>query len=225
MDDDNFKVIRKNLNILSALIMLLAFADAEINKINFLGIAIDLEGERVYLALFFLYGYFIWRYLTKLPLRSGFVTEFHQFLMNYPTGLRKEYNTEKHRSKVLNREVLLLEDFLGEEPKIIELNIHRDGKKPINQLVLGWKYRNKDGKTHDIHENLSVSWFYISRKFIYFCFKHDKFGDFIFPLIPVLVNIIFFLFNGDWQGGIQNYLFTEGGQPMLLEDEGHIISD
>lgn len=70
MDDKDFYQVRKNLNIISIVILILAFTNAEVDSLKVICIDLKLNGNKLYAALFILYAYFIWRFLTKLPLRS-----------------------------------------------------------------------------------------------------------------------------------------------------------
>lgn len=89
IDDKDFPLVRKNLNILSILILILAYTNAKLDSLNFLGIQIDLNAHKLYVAIFILYIYMIWRFLTKLPLRGGFWNGFEQFYMDGDEGVKK----------------------------------------------------------------------------------------------------------------------------------------
>ena len=222
MEDDNFKVVRKNLNILSVLIMLLAFADAEINKINFLGIALDLEGEKVYMGIFLIYIYFIWRYLTKVNVPGEFWNKYFDY---YRVKASKRFKKAKYFDKVNKIDGIQLEGFLEGELQIQKLSVTSQNRSFLN-LQLDWSYNTQDdSRIRTVSSKKKVTPFYPILLFIWFCLRYDKFGDFLFPLIPVLLNLGFFLFNEDWQGSIHNYFLIEDGQPKLFEDGRPMISE
>jgi hypothetical protein len=107
MDDHDFTLVRKNLNILSVLILILAFTNAQLHSINLLGIEMDLDAIKLYQALFIGYLYFIWRFLTKLPLSSGFWNDFEQYYFNSENGIKKQNTFNHYRDKIIGSNELL----------------------------------------------------------------------------------------------------------------------
>jgi hypothetical protein len=55
-----------------------------------------------------------------------------------------------------------------------------------------------------VDHDIKVSTLLFTRKLLVFCWRHDKFGDYIFPILPVLLNFSFFLFKREWQGSLWN---------------------
>ena len=126
MDDHDFKSVRKAFNIVSVLILILAYSNAEINEINFLGIDITLEGEKVYVGIFVLYLYFVWRFLTKLPWKGGFQNDFNQYVI----GLQQNSVKNKSKDKI---ESLSSNYFNG-------FNVTRVHNRSIRHLEFRWTF-------------------------------------------------------------------------------------
>lgn len=214
IDDKDFYVVRKNLNVISVLILVLAFTNAKVNNnLSILGVEIEIDGTKLYIALFILYSYFVWRYLTKLPLLGGFWNGFMQYYMSAGDGVIQEHNFDRYResffekSSELRNQLEYDSDIQPIDQKIIRLS----GKSYLNlRLAPTFQRREKDasGKTVLSNQNLNiyhdfkVSRFYFLRKFILFCTKREEFGDYLFPLLLVLINLCFFFFSKDWQGSI-----------------------
>lgn len=75
--DTSFISIRRNLNLVTILMIVLAFTDAEIKKLAFLGIHIELNQSKFYLILWVAVFYFLWRYfhfLDKKKLNQELIT-------------------------------------------------------------------------------------------------------------------------------------------------------
>ncbi|MFZ1806226.1 MAG: hypothetical protein WAU36_03335 [Cyclobacteriaceae bacterium] len=216
IDDSDFFVVRKNLNIISVLIMILAYSNAEIHNLNFLGIQVELEGDKLHIGLFTIYIYFIWRYLTKLPLMGIFWGGFISFYLESENGVKKEHNFKTHQN-----------DFFKESLKVKEIlesdrNAHLTGitvvrlpGNTLRNLRLSANFyrstpKNADGSTDmpnvTVNINIKISWIYFMRKLMIFSIKGDKFGDYVFPLVPVVANVLFFILKPEWQGSY-NRLF------------------
>lgn len=102
IDDKDFVIVRKNLNIFSVVILLLAFTTADVSILSLFGIKVEMNGQKVYIALFIGYIYFIWRYLTKLPLISGFWNDFTTYYMQSYGGNRTNKIFYKYRNKFIS---------------------------------------------------------------------------------------------------------------------------
>lgn len=213
--DDNFPSVRKNLNILSVLILVLAFSNAEINRINFLGIDLELDGEKLFISLYVLYLYFLWRYLTMMLFRTEFMNHFHNFMLSSPHGFKKEFAYEKRKNEY-QRE---FEDLQGIENdrfgSIVSISFTRNSFWKLSRLNMKIEYRKSATEEEKemgspgnkvVSKEVRVSYWYLLRKFLLFCIYKDKFGERVFPLIPVFVNLLFFLFKEDWQGGLLYWL-------------------
>lgn len=197
MDDKDFFAVRKNLNILSVLILVLAYANAEIHDLNFLGIQLELEGSKLYVGLFIIYLYFIWRYLTKMPLMSGFWNDFNQYYMDSEKGVKREHNFEKYQNMLLQNSEELRNNS---DAQIVDQKIIKFSSKILRKLRLSvtfYRSRREVDNEKINHDNFSavhdfhVSRIYVLRKLLVFSFKHDKFGDYVFPLIPIIINLLF----------------------------------
>lgn len=213
-DDHDFPVVRKNLNIISVLILVLAYTNAKLNKLSFLGIDIELDAHNLYIALFVLYLYFIWRFLTKLPLNSIFWTGFMQYYLESEGGVKAKHNYERYRPLAIEKSDRLK---IGEEAGYISLvttSIQRASAKHYLKLKVVFTFYDRNPANKQLHGNFSVehdihvSILFLLQKLMVFCFKHDKFGDYLFPLIPVLVNVCFFVFASEWQGSIWSLWFS-----------------
>jgi hypothetical protein len=210
MDDNDFYVVRKNLNILSVLILILAYTNAKIDSLNFLNIQIDLNGTKLYVAIFIGYLYFLWRFLTKLQLRSGFWNDFLQFYINSEEGVRSTHNEKRYRQELIDKSLRLKkaveenEDFF----RFVQLSIIRFKEWPLTKLRLSFTFTstgsgNGEQPNFNVDHDITFSRFFFLRKLVSFCLKGDKFGDYLFPIIPVLGNIAFFIFKSGWQGSLE----------------------
>jgi hypothetical protein len=210
IDDKDFVVVRKNLNIFSVVILLLAFTNANISILNLFGITVKMDGQKVYVALFVGYVYFIWRYLTKLPLMNGFWNDFLQFYLSSASGVKKQHTFERHREKIFAAKPEL-EKILkpNTQSRLIDIKVLRFPNKGIRELRLIADFYVMPENSQPNDSNLSAHCdIVVSRglflwKFIIFCFRNDKFGDYLFPIALVLVNLYFFLFHKEWQGSFR----------------------
>ncbi len=216
IDDKDFFVVRKNLNILSVLIMVLAFSNARIHDLNFLGIQVDLEGSKLYVALYILYLYMFWRFVTKMPFNSEFKSKFIQYYLDSTAGVKEDYSFARYKDKILNHDSTL-KYILDNDPnaRLVETKAIRLTNDPLRKVRLSITFykeipinnQNKsDHSNYTADFDFTVSRFYVLRKFISFCLKHDKFGDVVFPVFPVITNLTFLLFKSDWQGSLWNLL-------------------
>ncbi|MEP1094036.1 MAG: hypothetical protein ABJG78_02940 [Cyclobacteriaceae bacterium] len=210
MDDNDFKSVRKNLNIISVLILLLAFSNAEINKINILGISLELEGTKLFVGLYFIYAYFIWRFITKLPYRKEFLKDLHMYLYESLDGLSKYYTLER-----MQKEFEATSDDYRERSKNGTAHARKIGigheAGSLRKVTLSLDYSrtltkeeredHSTSQSNRISIEKKVSLQLVLRKTIWFCIKYDKFGDYIFPFIPILANTLFFFLSSKWQGG------------------------
>lgn len=204
-DDNDFRVVRKTLNALSVLISILAFTKAEINALNFLGIDIDLDGRKLYIALFIGYSYFIWRYCTKVPLVGGFWLAFLNFYFESGSGVKKQHTYERYRNWFVNspevKEVLAK----GREVQLVQMQAVRPSGRTMRNPRLSATYHTSTdtgGRNVTVNHDITVSWLFVTRKLLIFSFRHDKFGDYIFPILMVGLNVCFFFFRRGWQGSI-----------------------
>ena len=211
MEDHDFLVVRKNLNILSALILILAFSSAQISELDFLGIDLKLDGRKFYLSLYILYGYFIWRYLTKLPWTEGFVKGFSDFLTKKPDGLRREFNNAVGLNKVFSgTDSYKLLSLDADEKKSYELTLFIPNRlTAIVEFQLFYRSDEVFGNTNGdpIRTSYRMGRIYFTKKMIRYCLKYDEFGDFIFPLVPIFAFLLFFFLKSDWQGNFSSLLF------------------
>ena len=216
MEDNDFKSVRKSLNSISVLILLLSFSNAEINDINFLGIKLSLTGENVYSVLYAIYSYFTWRFLTKLPFHTQFIAGFDDYYLQSPNGVKKEYNYERLKNNFIQASQELSDRYKSNlRDGLISMSVAREKVSNRRKLQFKSTYqrfeseaRNKFGTNYVVTINQSVSRFYLWRKFFWYCLKYDKFGDHIFPLFLVAINILLVLFNLDWQGNIYQLFRT-----------------
>jgi hypothetical protein len=206
MDDHDFTLVRKNLNILSVLILILAFTNAQLHSINLLGIEMDLDAIKLYQALFIGYLYFIWRFLTKLPLRSGFWNDFEQHYITSEYGVKKQHTYERYKQQFIDS-LSQLKSTIKEgssDARFVQLNVVRQNNSLV-KLKLSAVYQiiiliGNRQQQHNIDIDIKVSRLYFLRKVLIFCFKYDKFGDYLFPLIPVITVVGCFIFKSEWQG-------------------------
>lgn len=209
IDDHDFPLVRKNLNIISVLILVLAYTNAKLNSLSFLGIQIDLDAHRLYVAVFILYLYFIWRFLTKIPLRSGFWNDFIQYYIESDEGVKKEHNF-KYYEKIFLAKNSRLKQALNttDVTRLIATRIHRFPGNHLTQLRIIVAFQTDqvfgDNQSNNIneHHDFEVSKLFLTKKLVIFCLKYDKFGDYVFPLIPIFINTGFFLLKTEWQGGL-----------------------
>lgn len=207
IDDHDFPVVRKNLNIISVLILVLAYTNAKLNKLSFLGIEIELDAHKLYIALFIIYAYFIWRFLTKLPLKSGFGADFTKFYMEASDGVLQQHNYDKYQARMIEGDKILRERFQKPGTSHIDTFVTRFPHNPMTKLRLIARFSTSDSlpngsNSFDSVCDFETSKLYIFKKMVRFCVKYDKFGDYLFPLLPVLVNVCFFVFASEWQGSI-----------------------
>lgn len=212
IDDSDFLVVRKNLNIISVLIMILAFANAEIHDLNLLGIQVELEGAKLYVGLFIIYMYFIWRYLTKLPLMSGYWNGFIQYYLVSNNGVLSDHGFDKHREAFLRNSTELTK-WHGKS-SLVDVKANRLGNNSLLNVRLSATFHiNKQDQylgpsptQFTAYLDITIPRSYFLRKLFIYSFKHDKFGDYLFPIIPIITNVLFFLLKPEWQGSY-NRLF------------------
>lgn len=208
MEDQDFQVVRKNLNILSVLIIVLAFTNAKINTLNFLGIDMQLDGAKFYKALFIGYLYFIWRYCTKLDLKAGFWNDFRKYYLNSAGGIIKKHNFNRYQEK-FKGENSEFKEIVERDSKwnLVSTNYNQSNGSSLTEYVMRIELRTVLSTTsHNkyFETNISVSLWYLIKRLIVFCLKHDKFGDYLFPFVPVILNLLFLLFKTEWQGSLRN---------------------
>lgn len=207
MEDHDFQVVRKNLNILSVLILILAFTNAQLHTINLLGIDMELDGNKLYQALFLGYIYLLWRFLTKLPLRGGFWNDFLQYYLDSEEGVKKHHHYERYKELLIEKSPRLKRAIEDQgELKPVQLRFVRFSEWPLTKLRLAASFQSRTDQSlnetpsfsidHDIHVPRIYQWY----RLIMFSVKYDKFGDYLFPLIPVLINFYFFTVKTEWQG-------------------------
>jgi hypothetical protein len=192
-DEKDFHTIRKNLNVLSVTIMIMAIANVEVEVLNLLGIEVKLDGEGLY---------------TK-----GFWHEFITFYTDSPSGVRKQHTYERHRDAFLahNPELAILESDAN--TRLIDMKVHRIFQS-IRKLRLSAifyvtvSHANAGPMDNNLVANLDivVTRIFILRKLLLFSLLHDKFGDYLFPLTLVLLNVVFFVLKTDWQGNLFSLL-------------------
>lgn len=209
-DDSDFRVVRKTMNAFSVLIAILAFTNAEISSLNFLGIAMALNGAKFYIALFIGYSYFIWRYFTKVPFADGFWQSFLDFYFTSGSGVKKQHSYERYRDCFLHGEAELRRALENHEPgHLIEMQVVRPAGRSIRNPRLSALYYlpgEDGGKNVTANHDIKVSWWFVIGKLLIFSLRYDKFGDYIFPILLVVLNACFFLLLGDWQGSIRSLL-------------------
>ena len=214
IDDHDFPLVRKNLNIISVLILVLAYTNAKLNKLSFLGIDIELNAHKLYIALFVLYVYFIWRFLTKLPLNSIFWTGFMQYYLESERGVKAKHNYDRYKPLTIEKSERLKNGEEGGYINLVATSILRKSAKHYLSLKIAFTFYDRNPANKQLHGNFTVEndirigLFFFLQRLLVFCFKHDKFGDYLFPLIPVLVNLCFFVFANDWQGSITSLWFS-----------------
>ncbi len=212
IDDNDFPIVRKNLNILSVIILILAFTNAKVDTSSFLGVNVELDGSKLYVALYVAYAYFIWRFCTKLPLLSGFWNDFLQFYTQRHGGKNMKRSFIKYRDRFFANspelERLLRTD---RDARLLQVTTIRFEGRGIRSIRLVANFQsskaapNTDNNFYATHD-LTVSVSFFLRNFILFCVKYDKFGDYLFPFVPIGVNTIFFFAKGDWQGSFHKLI-------------------
>lgn len=213
IDDKDFFVVRKNLNILSVLILVLAFSNATIHDLNFLGIQVDLEGSKLYIALYIMYAYFFWRFLTKMPFNSEFKTKFDNYYLSSEDGLKKYHSFEKYKTEIIE-ENPKLKEILDADPeaRVASQDIRRFKANAYTNLTLAMSFQSSFGNennrllTHLFSYQIRASRIFLIRTLIRYCVKYDTFGDYVFPIIPVVLNLYFIFAKGEWQGSFWNLI-------------------
>lgn len=208
-DDNDFRVVRKTLNALSVLISFLAFTEAEINALNFLGIDIGLDGKKFYSALFIAYCYFIWRYCTKVPLAGGFWQAFLSFYFDSDSGIKKQHTYERYRDSFENSPEVKKVLVKGREVQLVQMQAVRPSGRSMRNPRLSATYHTSTdtgGTNVTANHDIAVNWWFVTMKLLIFSFRHDKFGDYIFPILLVGLNVYFFFFSMGWQGSIWSLL-------------------
>ena len=210
IDDNDFPLVRKNLNILSILILILAYTNAQLHQLNFLGIDMQLDGVKLYQALFLGYFYFIWRYWTKLNFFGGFWGDFTNYYLVSDAGVRKQHNFLKYKESFIDKSERLRDAYEAGDKflTLSSFDVVRLSNWPLTRLRLivnfnasGRKGKEDQAQFSEYHDIL-LSRFYVIRKLISFSIKEDKFGDYLFPLVAVLLNVGFFLLKKEWQGSV-----------------------
>jgi hypothetical protein len=214
IDDHDFPLVRKNLNVISVLILILAYTNAKLNSLSFLGIQIDLDAHKLYVAMFILYLYFIWRFLTKLPLVSGFWNDFIQHYTQSEKGLKAVHNYERYKDELIAKSPRLKTSIEEDETfSIVNTSIVRFSPKYIRKLRLSFTFYTsitpEKGIQHNFHvdHDIVVTRFLFLKNLIGFSLKGDKFGDYLFPILPIILNLGFFLFAFSWQGSLYSLCF------------------
>jgi hypothetical protein len=193
--------------------MILAFTNAKLNLVNFLGIQLELDPTKFYIALLIFYMYFVWRFLTKLPLISGFWNDFLQYYMNSESGVKREHNFKKYQAEFFKLSTDLQEiKEKNLDPRITTTNIIRHAGNSIRHLKLSVNFHRSQPKLGSIIYDFTVDYDivvsrqYFLKKLIVFSLKYDKFGDYLFPIIPIVINLAIFLSHSEWQGSFRNLL-------------------
>lgn len=207
MADHDFPTVRKNLNILSVVVLLLAFSRAEINKFNFLGLDVSLEGSKFYIALFVLYLYFIWRYWTKANFHAGFLAPFYTYFLESEEGVKKRYPFFRVQGRFFDENPAFKEAYENDKNyELISLTIRSPSPRDMRNLSfhIAFSKSARETKT-DITQSGAAIKLKVSRLFVWwvglrYSIKYDKFGDYVFPLIPVVVNVTYFFSAKEWQG-------------------------
>ncbi len=213
-DDKSFHLVRKNLNILSILIILLAFTNASLESLNFLGIQLRLDSHRFYIALLTMYLYFIWRFWTKLKIREGFWNDFTKYFLENKDALASKYNFERYRHAFAQQSEELSQ-AIKNDPKfrVIQISFNRDSQSLLELRMVANFYiefrRLNNSSDLQLAHSFRVSRLFFVRKLLRFCVAHDKFGDYLFPLVPVTVNLFLFLLNHEWQGSLHSLIYDE----------------
>lgn len=207
IEDHDFQLVRKNLNILSVVFLVLAFTNAEINDANLLGISMKLNGSKFYISLYAGYAYFVWRFLTKLPLRTGFWNDFCAYYMNEKDGAQKEHNYHRYRKQLVEVSARLRNAIEINDPyfRLNQWSITRASSGLRDLKLTGYfqgsgRQDANDQQQFSVDYQITVSKTYVFAKLVKFCVKYDKFGDYLFPLVPVVSVFLFFLLKSDWQG-------------------------
>lgn len=209
MEDHDFQVVRKNLNILSVLILMLAFTNAQLDKLNFLGIEMQLDSSKFYQAIFVAYLYFVWRFLTKVPIIGGFWNDFLQYYLNSEEGIKKQHNYERYKHTLIakSEELKFVLNSNDQAFRLVQVSSSRLPEWPLHKLRLSFSFSatapnsSSHSRSFYVDHDISVSRFLVIRKLILFSVKYDKFGDYLFPLVLVIAVVGFFFFKGQWQGG------------------------
>jgi hypothetical protein len=210
-DDKDFYLVRKNLNILSVLILLLAFTEAKLNSLSFLGIQLELDSSRFYAALWFIYVYFAWRFYTKARLSELFWGEFTKYFLEEERGLKTRYNYYKLKS-VFAEKSSELKWASENDPnfRVISTFFTRQTSSLLKLTIkvrfyISFRARNRSPELEVSHD-ITVPRYFLWFKVAGYCLTRDKFGDYIFPFLPILLNLLFFLFRPSWQGSASSLL-------------------
>ncbi|WP_109831925.1 hypothetical protein [Reichenbachiella versicolor] len=199
--DISFGSVRKNLNILSVVIIFLAFSRVEITKFNLLGLGLEItEISRFYIGLYCIYIFFVWRYFTKLQkeeVRKGFTKYIKDKIHAYFKS-----NWSKHFKETI--------EIDGFEEKLSFKNIGL-GIDPVSLLKIkidGYYSSNEKGHTETIEIGLiKILGFRVYVwQFLKYSFLKDKFGDVYFPIVLIAIFVYLFACYGDWQGGFSQII-------------------
>jgi len=128
-------------------------------------------------------------------------------------GVRSTHNENRDRQDLIDKSPRLKkaveenDDFF----RFVQLSIFRFPGWPLTKLRLSVTFTstgngNGDSPNFTVDHDIRVSRVFFLQKLISFCFTTDKFGDYLFPLIPVLFNICFFFFKPEWQGSLHQFL-------------------
>lgn len=215
IDDKDFVIVRKNLNILSVIILLLAFTNATISVANLFGLMVEMNGAKLYVALYLAYVYFFWRYLTKLPLTSGFWADFTKYYMDSWGGVNTKRSFAKYREQFVSDPSSILNAIKSDNnAKLNRVYAKRFGGNSIREVrIVATFVVTKPPPMHpgnmvEIFHDIEVSRIALGLTLVKFCVRYDKFGDYLFPIVLVLANVLFFLFKSSWQGSLKNVLLT-----------------
>lgn len=211
-EDIDFKLVRKNLNILSVLILVLAFTDAKLSSMNILGLSITLNPHKFYIILYVGYTYFLWRFLTKVPIQSGFMSGFRDYYLNGINGVQSKYNyvTLYKAFEQTPTFIRYSDEVKGQKFNLLQMRVVQLGTS-IAKLRLTAKLHSSipisiEGNTFTTDIDISIPWRFYIRKLFWYSVRHDKFGDYLFPMIPVFINFLMFFLKSDWQGGFKSIL-------------------
>jgi hypothetical protein len=209
IDDKDFFLVRKNLNIFSILILILAYTNAKVDFTNFAGVQIHLDGRNFYIALFIGYCMFIWRFFTKLPLMSGFWNDFSQYYMQSHSGKHMKSSFEKYQNTFFDKAPTLKELLETGNARLLGISMTRFDATEFRKIRLDAQfYINQPIRENNAGNNLSsaidikLSRFFFIKKLIIFCVRYDKFGDYLLPIVPLFINLAFFFCRSSWPGSL-----------------------
>lgn len=195
--DTSFRSIRRNLNFLACLMIILAFGQAKLTKLSFLDIEIELADYRFYTLLWVAIAYFTLRYFQYLEWRR-FNIELVKWRWYYFNSIART-REEDQRSIDLYFKRIVDEDIerTNYELKFPEM------KPKVSSKEVNIKFKMPAGsKTIELKIPMHL---YLSRrelliKQLQFSINSNWFFTLYLPLILILLILIISISSNEWNG-------------------------